>query len=242
MNLIIDQGNSSVKIAIFKQEKLLLVERYPLLTREIIADFFNRFPISASILCSVTAIDETTTQYLRSLSVYFIELTHETPLPIKNGYSTPETLGKDRIAAAVGANWMQPDTSLLIIDAGTAITYDFVSSDNTFQGGNIAPGAGIRLRALHEFTGKLPLVEEKTPDYLIGKNTVEAITAGVMQGIEFEIEGYITLFMQKYPGLSVFLTGGGSIPFVAKLKNPIFAELNLVLIGLNRILTYNAQL
>ncbi len=242
MNLIIDQGNSSVKIAVFEQDSLLLVERYPLLTKEIILGFFNRFEISAIILCSVTTINEATTHYLRHLPVCFIELTHETPLPIRNDYSTPQTLGKDRIAAAVGANSIKPDTNLLIIDAGTAITYDFVSSDNTFQGGNIAPGARIRLRALHEFTGKLPLVEEKTTDYLIGKNTVDAITAGVMQGIEFEIEGYITLFMQKYPDLSVFLTGRGSIPFVAKLKNPIFAELNLVLIGLNRILTYNAQL
>lgn len=242
MNLIIDQGNSSVKIAIFEQDRLLLVERHPLLTTAIIVDLFNRFPVKATILCSVIAIDDTAKHYLRSLPIYFIELTHRTPLPIKNGYSTPETLGKDRIAAAVGANWMLPDANLLVIDAGTAITYDIVSSDNTFVGGNIAPGAKIRFRALHEFTGKLPLVEEELPDYLIGKNTIEAITAGVMQGIVFEIEGYITLFMQKYPNLSVFLTGGGSIPFVAKLKNPIFAELNLVLIGLNRILTYNAQL
>ncbi|MBP1639792.1 MAG: putative transcriptional acitvator, Baf family [Bacteroidetes bacterium] len=242
MNLIIDQGNSSVKIAVFEQDRLLLVERHSLLTQEIIAAFFNRFQITAVILCSVITIDETTKQYLLKHPAYFIELTHETPLPIKNGYSTPQTLGKDRIAAAVGANWLCPDTNLLIIDAGTAITYDIVSADNTFQGGNIAPGARIRFRALHEFTGKLPLVEEKMPNYLIGKNTIEAITAGVMQGIEFEIEGYITLFMQKYPSLSVFLTGRGSIPFVARLKNPIFAEPNLVLIGLNRILTYNAQL
>jgi pantothenate kinase, type III len=242
MNLIIDQGNSAVKIAIFEQNKLLLVERYPLLTAEIVSDFLNRFSVKAIILCTVISIDQQTKQYLQNLPVYFTELTHHTPLPIKNGYETPETLGKDRIAAAVGANWLLPNTNLLIIDAGTAITYDLVSSENTFLGGTISPGAKIRFRALHEFTGKLPLVEEKATDLLFGKNTIEAIMVGVMQGIEFEIEGYITLFMQKYPNLSVFLTGRGSIPFVATLKNPIFVELNLVLIGLNRILTYNVQL
>lgn len=241
MNLVIDQGNSTVKIAIFEQDRLLVTERHPLLTEQLIHSLFERFPIESAILCSVVDIAGEIKRVLKTKPSFFMELTHASPIPLINEYETPETLGKDRLAAAVGANYVRPDTNLLVIDAGTAITFDVVTADHRYLGGNISPGAKIRLQALHSFTGQLPLVEEKMPDHLLGKNTVEAISAGVMQGIVMEIEGYITLFMQKYPGLSVFLTGRGSIPFVAKIKNPIFAELNLVLIGLNRILTYNVQ-
>ena len=241
MNLVIDQGNSAAKVAIFEQNRLVTVERHPLLTEELLHDVCERFHVDNVILCSVIDVAFQLKQFLRQHSVFFMELTHLSSVPLINEYKTPETLGKDRLAAAVGANFLRPETNLLVIDAGTAITYDFITSDNKFLGGNISPGAAIRLQALHSFTGKLPLVEEKMPDFLLGKNTVEAISAGVMQGIVMEMEGYITLFMQKYPDLSAFLTGWGSIPFVAKIKNPIFAELNLVLIGLNRILTYNVQ-
>jgi type III pantothenate kinase len=241
MNLIIDQGNSSVKIAIFDCNKLLTVERNPRLTERLINDLFHRFAITHTILCSVIDIKASLKQLLEKKSLFFMELTHLSPIPLINEYETPETLGKDRLAAAVGAAFLQPESNRLIIDAGTAITFDVITDDNRYLGGNISPGAGIRFRALHDFTGKLPLVTETTPDFLLGKNTTDAILAGVMQGILQEMQGYITLFRQKYPDLSVFLTGRGSIPFVAQLKNPIFAELNLVSIGLNRILTYNVQ-
>jgi type III pantothenate kinase len=241
MNLVIDQGNSSVKIAVFDNEILCNVFSYKELTINLVKEVFNNYPIHSSILCAVTDVDSSVKEILMKLSSHFIELDHFTLLPIANHYGTPETLGKDRIAAAVGANYLMPAKNLLVIDMGTAITYDFVSANNEYLGGNISPGIDIRFRALHEFTGKLPLVEPQIPASEYGKNTVEAINAGVIQGIVFEIEGYITLFRQKCPDLSVFLTGRGSIRFVATLKKPIFAEINLVLIGLNRILTYNAQ-
>lgn len=241
MNLIIDQGNSSVKIAIFENNSLIKIERYSLLTRNILPDLFTRYAIQNTILCSVIDIDDKCKQFLQEHSLFYMELSHLSPIPLINDYKTPDTLGKDRLAAAVGAAYLHPNSNLLVIDAGTAITIDMVTADNRYLGGNISPGARVRLKALNTFTRKLPLVEENMPDYFLGTNTIEAITAGVMQGIVFEIDGYITLFRQKHTDLSVFLTGRGSIPFAAKLKNTIFAELNLVLIGLNRILTYNVQ-
>jgi type III pantothenate kinase len=242
MNLVIDQGNSSAKVAIFDHDSILVVNSYELLTIDLINELFERYIITATLLCSVIKLDPSIKEALNQHSSYFIELDHTTPLPITNGYATPETLGKDRIAAAVGANYLKPEANLLIIDVGTAITYDFVSDANEYLGGNISPGTDIRFKSLHQFTDKLPLVEMQQTASTIGKTTVDAISSGVIQGILFEIEGYITLFRQMYPALSVFLTGRGSIRFAATLKKPIFAEINLVLIGLNRILTYNAQL
>jgi type III pantothenate kinase len=160
-------------------------------------------------------------------------------LPIKNKYSTPKTLGLDRIAAAVGANMLCPNTPLLIIDMGTAITYDFVNSENEFVGGNIAPGVNMRLRAMNKFTNKLPLLEARQEEKLLGNDTSSAMMAGVMRGIEFEIEGYISEIIKKNSNLSVFLTGGDVFFFEKTLKSSIFVVSNLLLIGLNEILRYN---
>jgi len=141
----------------------------------------------------------------------------------------------------VGASFLCPDCEILVIDAGTAITYDFIDSKKVYWGGNIAPGLDLRLRALHEFTQKLPLVSVKNETPFIGNSTDSAILSGVIYGIVFEIDGYINELKIKYPQLSTFLTGGSTFYFAAKLKNAIFAERNLVLIGLNRILQYNVQ-
>ena len=156
-------------------------------------------------------------------------------------YETPETLGKDRLAAVVGASFLKPGKDILVIDAGTAITYDFINSKKQYLGGNIAPGINLRLRSLHEFTQRLPLVQVNSESPLLGVDTNSALVSGALYGIVFEIDGYISTLKIKYPQLSVFLTGGSTFYFDTKLKSPIFAEKNLVLIGLNRILQYNVQ-
>jgi type III pantothenate kinase len=160
---------------------------------------------------------------------------------VVNSYETPETLGKDRLAAVVGANRLMPETDLLVIDAGTAITFDFIDAHGVYHGGNIAPGIEMRAESLHQFTGKLPRVELKGDVLFLGKNTSEAIISGIIYGAAFEIDGYIDRLLLKYPKLCTFLTGGSSIYFDGKLKNPIFADKNLVLTGLNRILQYNVS-
>ena len=240
MNLCIDQGNSSTKAGIFNQEEL--IESFQLRNGlDEIAAIFDKYTIDSCILSSVVDNNEAIIQFLNNKKVYFEELNHKTALPIINTYSTPETLGKDRIAAVVGATFLKPANDLLVIDAGSAITYDFVSSDSVYLGGNIAPGLNMRLRSLHEFTQKLPLIEPKNETPFIGNDTNSAILSGSLYGIVLEIDGYINTLKIKYPELSVFLTGGSIFYFDTKLKSPIFAEPNLVLIGLNRILQYNVQ-
>ena len=241
MNLCIDRGNSSTKVGIFNRNDLIETFQFEKLTQSEIDDLFRKFEISTCILSSVVSENKEVISLISSKSAYFLQLDQHTSLPIINLYDTPETLGKDRIAAVVAANFLQPDTDILVIDAGTAITYDFINSQKEYLGGNIAPGLNMRLQAMHQFTDKLPLVEAEAESPFLGTNTKSAILAGAFQGIIFEMNGYISSLKIKYPQLSIFLTGGSTFYFANKLKNTIFAEKNLVLIGLNRILEYNVQ-
>lgn len=197
--------------------------------------------ISKVILSSVKPKDDELVRFLSENFEYFLELDNQTELPIGNLYETPETLGKDRLAAAVGANELFPDRNLLIIDAGTAITFDLVSEKNQFIGGNISPGLEMRFKALNQFTGKLPLVSYSNEFQSIGTNTIDAIRAGVQNGILFEIAQTIDLFNRNYQNLQIIMTGGDSIFFDKKLNYSIFVHFNLTLIGLNRILEHNAK-
>jgi len=193
-----------------------------------------------AILSSTKLVDQQLLEYLNKDFTQFIELDHLTPLPIANLYETPETLGKDRIAAAVGANELFPNQNVLVIDAGTAITYDFVSAENQYLGGNISPGLQMRFKALNRFTDKLPLVDSSAYFSEIGKNTKEAIRGGVQNGILFEIEKTIEIFAEKYEDLQVILTGGDSAFLSQMLNADVLVHLNLTLIGLNRILEFNS--
>jgi len=197
--------------------------------------------MTQAILSSVKSVDDEILQFLSGNFDLFIALDHQTELPIENLYETPETLGKDRLAAAIGANELFPDQNLLVIDAGTAITYDLVSEKNQFVGGNISPGLQMRFNALNHFTGKLPLVSYSDEFQSIGKNTTDAIRAGVQNGILYEIDRTIDLFNRNYQNLQIVMTGGDSIFFDKKLNYSIFVHFNLTLIGLNRILEHNAK-
>lgn len=201
---------------------------------------YEHVQMNKAILSSTRKVDEQLVQFLRENFEQFIELDHTTRLPIANLYETPETLGKDRLAAAIGANELFPDQNILVIDAGTAITYDLVSANNQYLGGNISPGLQMRFKALNEFTGKLPLVEGSNYYSKIGKNTTDAIRAGVQNGILFEIERTIEMFVNKYPNLQVILTGGDSVFIDQLLNEDVLVHLNLTLIGLNRILEFNS--
>jgi type III pantothenate kinase len=193
------------------------------------------------ILSSVKPYDEELNQFLSGNFDQFLELDQNTALPIENLYETPETLGKDRIAAAAGANELFPAQNLLIIDAGTAITYDLVSEKNQYIGGNISPGLTMRFKALNHFTGKLPLVKYRDEFQSIGTNTIDAIRAGVQNGVLFEMAQTIDLFNRNYQNLQIIMTGGDSNFFERKLNYSIFVHFNITLIGLNRILEHNAK-
>lgn len=240
MNLVLDFGNTKIKAAVFSESnEIIEIFTWDNYSNNNISEIKSKYLIDNVLLCSVVEISEEIETYLKANFSYYLRLCAETPLPIKNNYSTPKTLGLDRLAAAVGANMLKPNAPLFIIDMGTAITYDFVNEQNEFVGGNIAPGVNMRLRAMNSFTNKLPLLEAREEEKLLGDDTASAMMAGVLRGIEFEIEGYISELLKKNPNLSVFLTGGDVFFFEKRLKSTIFVVSNLLLMGLNEILRYN---
>ncbi|MDD6209901.1 MAG: type III pantothenate kinase [Bacteroidales bacterium] len=241
MDIVIDVGNSCAKIALFEDGQLADKLRVPALSVDVLELLFDKYKIVRGILSSVVNLSDDCLSYLKSSLKYFLVLDDKTKIPVEVGYRTPETLGKDRLAAVVGAVSLRPGENLLIVDAGTAITFDCVTAEGCYKGGNISPGVKMRLRALHTFTDKLPLIDKDGELPFIGYSTETAIRAGVVYGIALEIEGYIKALKEEMGQLSVFLTGGNAFYFEKKLKSSIFAEVNLVLIGLYRILLYNVE-
>lgn len=242
MNLNIDIGNTRNKIAIFYKNKIvetLILDKINTSSIKKITDKYKN--INNCILSSVKESNSELISYLNKNHKYFIELNDKTKIPIKNLYETKETLGKDRLATVIGANNIFPNTNVLVIDMGTAITFDFINSKAQYLGGNISPGMEMRFKALNYFTDKLPLLEKENKLQLIGENTKSAIISGVQNGIIFEIDSYINQFKQEYEDLKTILTGGDAIFFDTKLKNSIFVNLNLNFIGLNTILEYNIR-
>jgi type III pantothenate kinase len=241
LNLIIEQGNTAVKVAVFDQGELLVSTVYGKFGMSELLPILEQYPLKNGILSSVATPAREWVEALETGLKHFLVLDSRTKLPVKVRYRTPETLGNDRIAAAVGANFLQPGRDVLIIDAGTAITYELVEASGAYLGGNISPGMAMRFRALHQFTEKLPPVEAPERILWMGTSTETAIQAGVVNGIVYEMDGYIQDVQKKYPDVFVFLTGGHSFYFERRLKNSIFAAINLVLVGLNRILEYNVK-
>ncbi len=202
--------------------------------------FIDRYKHLPAIVASVRKDNDTVMILIRNILPDALLLTHETSLPIKNGYATPQTLGKDRLAAAVGAAYLYPEQNVLVIDAGTALTYELVSASGKYLGGNIAPGITMRFKALNHFTGKLPLCEMVEDYPMVGTDTQSAIVAGVLNGITYEVEANLEQFSLNFPNLKVILTGGDADFFAKRIKKSIFVVYDLVLIGLNRILEHHA--
>jgi len=241
MNLIIDLGNTNQKLALFKNGELIELQQFPLLTLKLIRDFVHMNPdIGNCILSSVVPHRSSVTRFLSS-NYNFLELNEATPVPLINRYRTPRTLGKDRLAAAVAGNALFPGKTVLVINAGTCITYDFVNENNEYLGGSISPGILMRFHALHTFTGKLPLVSFRDEDILTGTDTHESIRSGVLLGAIAEIEGITARYRKKYTDLTVILSGGDQKYFDKRLKISIFARPNIVLHGLQQILAFNVN-
>ena len=239
MNLIIDIGNTSAKLAVFKDGEITEVLRCSNQSLDGLESLCSKHNIRQGIVSSVITINDEVRQSIKRLPFPVMEFTYQTPIPVKNLYQTPQTLGVDRLAAVVAAHSMKPSHPILVIDAGTCITYDFIDGQGNYHGGNISPGMEMRFNALHTFTSKLPKVnaEGEIPPY--GHSTETAIRSGVIRGIEYEISGHITQLQKNYSSLLVFLTGGNEFSFETNLKSGIFADGFLVLKGLNRILEYN---
>jgi type III pantothenate kinase len=239
LKLIIDFGNTLQKLAVFDGKNLLLKEVF----QDLEPDLLNRFiekngPFYGIILSSVSN-HSLELEKILSRSDKFILLDSQTPVPVKNLYQTPDTLGKDRIAAVTGAWSLFPGKNILVIDAGTCITYDMVTKNGEYLGGGISPGIRMRFQAMHTFTGKLPLIEPEDFDKLIGRSTRESLLSGVYNGVMAEIGELIRLYWEKFDDLIVIITGGDHQFLHNKLKINIFAVPELVLLGLNDIFDYN---
>lgn len=237
MALMTDEGKI-INDFIYKQFSSAEVER-----------LFDLYEITDSIISSVVNIEAAVVNTLHRRSQHFVLFDHNTPVPIVNTYDTPQTLGQDRLAAAVGAKSLCPNENLLIIDAGSAITYDFVTDKGEYIGGNIAPGLKMRFTMLQRMTKKLPLVDADENELvpLFGKNTRDAIVAGVIRGIAYEVKGYMRTLREKTPHFRTYLTGGHASYILNNVrtsrseKREITYEKHLVLIGLNEILVFNKK-
>ncbi|WP_192822534.1 type III pantothenate kinase [Rufibacter sp. LB8] len=236
LNLVIDRGNSRIKVGLFQEGHLLrqfTCQTFAELSKELAHE-----QIQHAILSSVSAEEADLGSFVEVKGKQVV-FTAQTPVPIQNNYGTPHTLGVDRLAAAVGAYHLFPERHCLVIDAGTCITYDLLTADGTFQGGNISLGLTMRYHALHAFTGKLPELSGTALPPRPGKTTAEAITGGVLYGAVAEAEGMIQYYGRQYNPLTVLLCGGDAPFFESTVKARIFVIPELVLIGLNRILEYN---
>ncbi len=239
MQLCIDAGNTHIKYAIFKKRRMVHKTISDTFDLTILRGLLDTYLPKRAIISSVRPLPKQWTKHLQKVVPTTI-LSYKTPLLLKLDYKTPETLGSDRIAAAVGAWHHFKSQNMLIVNAGTCVTFDIVTEKGVYKGGAIAPGIEIRYKALHHFTAKLPFVTQRAPVRITGKSTAESINAGVLNHLCFEVEGAILFYAKHFKNLKVALTGGSSSFLAKRLKSSIFAAPDLVLNGLNEILLYNA--
>lgn len=241
MNLIIDVGNTRIKTAVFYNSKLIHTES---ITKESfdsdVIEIIKKYQCSNAIISSVGSLKNAQIPKLHA-EINLIELNYNTKVPFLNKYTTPKTLGVDRIALVSSAISKYTNKNVLIIDAGTCITYDYINNEGIYYGGAISPGLQMRYKALNFFTEKLPLLEVSEKFELVGNSTETSIHSGVINGVINEIDGIINQYRKKNTDLTVVLTGGDVNFLSNRLKNGIFANPNFLLEGLNTILTYNIK-
>ncbi|WP_339841354.1 type III pantothenate kinase [uncultured Maribacter sp.] len=240
MNLIIDAGNTSVKLAIFKKAEIVHLESVA--THDFVAavkNIFEKYPkIQFAIVSSVGALSK---EQMNVVAIFceVHELSNTSKVPFKNSYASPQTLGVDRLAIVTAAYYNNPHHNNLIIDAGTCITYDMINDFDEYLGGAISPGVQMRYSAMHNQTAKLPLLEKKELLDYIGNTTDNCMHSGVIYGVILEIEGVIDLYKSRFKDLTIILTGGDTLFLSKRLKNTIFADSKFLLKGLNYLLEYN---
>ncbi len=241
MNLVIDTGNTLTKLALYQGMEMVAFSSFEGVDAKHIIQFCESNLFIKNVILSTVKeypaeIDLYLTQHFNT--VFF---SHNTSVPILNKYSTPETLGKDRLAGVVGAHLLLPAADNLVIDAGTAITYDLITASGEYLGGSISPGIVMRYKALHAFTSRLPLLDFYDDAKLTGDDTSGSIHSGVLNGVLAEMEGIIHSYQLLYPDLKIIMTGGDHNYFDKRLKIKTFAAPNLVLEGLNLILNFNIE-
>jgi type III pantothenate kinase len=240
MNLVIDVGNSFIKLAVFsggeiRHKRSSQKKNFSNALDEISKEYPK---IDHSIISSVGGVTDDEISAVKKIAPVFI-LSHKANLPFRNEYATPETLGVDRIALVSAAASQFPEKNVLVIDAGSCITYDLLSAENKYLGGAISPGIEMRYKAMHTFTANLPLLEPETPKNSVGDSTSNSMHIGVIQGVANELDGFIDRYIENFDDLTVILTGGDAHFLRDSIKNDIFANSNFLLEGLNYILEIN---
>ncbi|WP_026978828.1 type III pantothenate kinase [Flavobacterium tegetincola] len=242
MILAIDVGNSRIKSAVFENDNLTELEVFANedLQKKILKILKKYSEIDVLVVASVGKVDAEAFLFLEN-RVKVEWITHNSLFPFKNLYETPTTLGIDRMILASGAVLQYPNQNRLVIDAGTCITYDFINEGNEYIGGAISLGLQMRYKALHNYTAKLPLLQAKEPDTYIGNSTQESLHSGVVNGLVFEIEGFLSQYKKDYSKFTIILTGGDAVFLAKRLKNTIFANSNFLLESLNYTYQYKIK-
>lgn len=240
MNLIIDVGNSWVKMAVYNDRQIL--HHKSMLQEDLkreVQKVMRAYPkIAHSMLAAVTPVANEVIDLLKKNSETHV-LHGASRLPFKNKYGTPDTLGLDRIALVAAASEAYPNTNVLIIDAGSCITYDFLNARGEYMGGAISPGIAMRYKSLNAFTANLPELEKTDTAELVGNSTDTSIHSGILNGVVSEVDGMIASYRSEYSKVTVILTGGDGQFLSKRLKNTIFAHSNFLLEGLNYLLELN---
>jgi type III pantothenate kinase len=235
--LVIDSGNTFAKIGQFVNGKLIKIHQKE--SFDEVVYIIHKHRPEKIIIGSVNFSAKKLKEVITDIPLFIIN--SSTRIPFNIHYKTPETLGVDRLAGIAGAWERFPDKNILVVDAGTCITYDFIDKDGTYLGGGISPGMDIRFKSLHEFTINLPFVHMDEDVELIGDSTKNSILSGVVLGTIAEIEGIISKYAEIYEDLTIFMSGGSAFFFESKIKHSIFAFPNMVLLGLYNIYEFNEK-
>ena len=239
MNLVIDVGNSLLKIALFEKSELIQKFKFSENYKRNIEDIISNYKVTHSIISNVGRIDDSIINILKE-STNLLLVSNQLKIPFKNLYKSKNTLGQDRLALVSAAAFNFPNENVLIVDVGSCITYDFKNNNNEYLGGGISPGISMRFKSLNTFTSNLPLIDFDSIYQLIGNNTKNSITSGVVNGTISEINGIIQQYREEFKNIRIILTGGDSNFLLKRIKNTIFADRNFLLIGLNKLLEDNS--
>jgi|TARA_B100000900_G_scaffold156043_2_gene132647 type III pantothenate kinase len=239
VNLVLDVGNSLLKIALFEKSELIQKFKFSENYKRNIEDIISNYKVTHSIISNVGRIDDSIINILKE-STNLLLVSNQLKIPFKNLYKSKNTLGQDRLALVSAAAFNFPNENVLIVDVGSCITYDFKNNNNEYLGGGISPGISMRFKSLNTFTSNLPLIDFDSIYQLIGNNTKNSITSGVVNGTISEINGIIQQYREEFKNIRIILTGGDSNFLLKRIKNTIFADRNFLLIGLNKLLEDNS--
>lgn len=238
MHLLIDQGNTTTKyFVVDAQNQIVYSTTTANFEKDMLQQLVHKYAVKHSLVSSVREDYSLLKDTAGAANIFYFD--DAAKLPITNLYTTPTTLGKDRLAGVCGAMQLFPKTNCLVIDVGTCITYDFIDAEKKYYGGSISPGLEMRLKAMHVFTGKLPQASLKWTEDFIGNSTETSLQTGALQGTVNEIDGFITQYKKRFGVVKAIMCGGNTDFLANRCESEIFAAPNLVINGLNEILKYN---